>query len=772
MNIRILLLLLSISIVTKASSQLAVGEWREHLPYSNAKMVVEAGNKIYCSTEFSLFYFNKDDNSIEKLSKVNGLSDISINAISYNPETEVLFVAYVNANIDLIKRNEIINLPDIKNKIMSGNKSINNIMFVNKYAYLACGFGIVVIDIDKNEVKDTYYIGPQGSRINVLDLDFDGTSIFAATESGIYSADINNPNLANYSSWMKLTNAPHQNSKFNNITSFKGKIYTNYVNETSEGYDTIFVYDYNTWNVWSKSEETHYNSITAGYNHLIVVNSYASAAFDSNDNRTNYINSYSFGSARPNYACFDSDGLFWIADSNFGLIRNTVDWDNKSFYPNGPYRNTVFDMEIRDRKLWAAGGSRSASWGNLYNKAGVYSFIDNQWVSYNKENTAGITNSIWDITEIAIDPSNPNHVFAGSWGGGGVLEFLNNELLEVHNDSNSSLQSTLPGPYCRIGGLAFDSDNNLWVSNSDVQEPVSVFTKSGEWYSFPYQSYVNVSDYGDIIVAQNNYKWLILPRGNGLFVFDDKATFNDTGDDDKQKIVVKDEDGEIINDIYSIAEDKDGLIWLGTNQGVLVYYNPYDVFTNPGITAQRIIVEFDGTPQHLLGTETVTAIEIDGANRKWFGTDGAGVFLMSEDATEQILNFNTENSPLLSDIINSISIDGESGEVYFGTEKGIISYKGTATDGEVDYKDVYAFPNPVRPDYHGDIIIKGMLADSNVKIADISGNIVYETISQGGQAVWNGKDFSGNRVHTGVYLVFCTNYDGSKTSVTKILFIK
>ena len=329
----------------------------------------------------------------------------------------------------------------------------------------------------------------------------------------------------------------------------------------------------------------------------------------------------------------------------------------------------------------------------------------------------------------------------------------------------------MPGPFCKIGGLDFDSYNNLWVSNSDVNNPFSVFTKDGEWYSFPYGNFVNATDIGDILVTHNNTKWVVLPRGYGLFVFDEKGTFDDVNDDDKIKITVKDEDGEIINDIYSIAEDKDGVIWVGTNQGVLVYYNPGDVF-NGNINAQRIIVDFDGTPQHLLGTETVTAIEIDGANRKWFGTEGAGVFLMSEDATEQILNFNTHNSPLLSDVIKTISVDGESGEVYFGTEKGIVSYRGTSTDGEDNYTNVYAFPNPVRPDYIGDIIIKGLVTDSNVKISDIAGNIVYETISQGGQAVWNGTDFSGNKVHTGVYLIFSTNSDGSKTSVTKLLFIK
>ena len=411
-------------IVIGINAQVAVGEWRGHLPYTEGRMVAEAGDIIYCSTNLSLFYYNKSDKSVDKLSKINGLSDVGIKSISYNSEADVLLIAYENANIDLIKSDIIINLPDIKDKIMSGSKSINNIMFINKHAYLACGFGIVVVNLEKEEILDTYYIGEEGSRLNVLDLAFDGTSIFASTENGIYSADINSPNLANYSFWNKITDVPHSDSKYNCMAYFNGKLYANYLNETLEGYDTIYVYDYVNWTVWSHSDNTSYNAILNINNHLIVVNSFSSSAYDSNNLRTNYVNSYSFGSAKPNHAIIDTDGIFWIADSNYGLVRNTVDWDNKSIYPNGPFRNSVFDIDIKNGKLWVAGGSRASNWGNLYNKAGVYSYRNNEWTSFNKENTAAISNNIWDITEIIVDPSNSNHVFAGSWGGGGVIELL------------------------------------------------------------------------------------------------------------------------------------------------------------------------------------------------------------------------------------------------------------------------------------------------------------------------------------------------------------
>ncbi|MEA3443113.1 MAG: two-component regulator propeller domain-containing protein [Bacteroidota bacterium] len=760
------------SLQWQAIAQTSIGEWHEHLPYLSANSLAEVGDQIYCSTKFSLFYYGIYNGEMGKLSKVNGLSDVGINVIKYNEEANILMVAYQNANIDLLKGNMIYNLPDIKDKIMTGTKTINNILFINKMAYLSCGFGIVVIDLENREVKETWYIADGGKRINVYELAFDGNSLFAATEKGIYQADINNSFLANYSNWHKFENLPVSNQKFNTITIFNGKLFTNFKNENDEGTDTIYVYDYTNWSVYENSVEEHYKQLLSSYGFLVVVSDKKFIAFDTEGTQVNHINKYNGEYPKPISAIFDRKLNVWIADDKYGLVYSVRDWITEFIHPNGPYSSNVYDIEVKDSKVWVASGGRNLSWGNLYAKKGVYTYQDNQWESFYNDNTDEIHQSIWDITEIAIDPRNSNHVYAGSWGGGGILEFENNQIVEIHNDSNSTLQSILAGAYCKIGGMDFDQNNNLWVSNPGVPEPVSMRRYDGEWFSFPYSNSINADVMGDIIATQSGAKWIILPRGYGLFIFDERGTYEESGDDLKVKISVQDEDGEIINDIYSIAEDKDGAVWVGTNLGVLVYYNSYSVLQDPSTRAQRIIVEIDGTPQHLLGTETVTAITIDGANRKWFGTEGGGVFLMSEDATEQILNFNVNNSPILSNSIKSISIDDETGDVYFGTDKGIISYRGKATEGESGFNNLYVYPNPIRPGYEGEIIIKGTTAEAIVKITDVSGNLVYETESLGGQAIWDGKDFSGRKVSTGVYLVFCSNPDGSETEVTKLLFIK
>ena len=279
---------------------------------------------------------------------------------------------------------------------------------------------------------------------------------------------------------------------------------------------------------------------------------------------------------------------------------------------------------------------------------------------------------------------------------------------------------------------------------------------------------------GDIIVTSSGKKWVILPRGGGLFILDDKDTPDIFTDDVYKQILIKDNENKVISLVYSIAEDLDGNIWIGTDQGPFIYYNPENIFSND-LTAYRIkIPRNDGTglADYVLGTEIITAIAVDGANRKWIGTYSSGVFLLSADGTTRLKNFNEQNSPLLSNSIVSLSVDNKSGEVWFGTAKGIQSVRGEATVGEEKFSKVYSFPNPVRGDFDGNVTITGLMRDTEIRITDISGNLVFETVSDGGQATWNLKTYNGKRVTTGVYLIFCASSDGSKSIVSKMLVLQ
>ena len=402
----------------------------------------------------------------------------------------------------------------------------------------------------------------------------------------------------------------------------------------------------------------------------------------------------------------------------------------------------------------------------------IFSYIDNQWKT--------IYHNAFDIIGIVVDPGNKNKIYAAAWGKG-VLEFNNGKLIETYDETNTdnSLQTMTPGiDHIRIGGLAFDADNNLWVTNTRVDNLLSVKKTDGSWQAFQFLEF-STGDAGSIIIDSYNQKWIVLKQNTsstigGILVFNDNNTIDDTSDDQAKWLnTVVGSGGLPINTVICLAEDLDGEIWVGTTEGIAVFFSPESVFGGNDFDAQQILVDQDGQFQYLLETEVVTTIAVDGANRKWIGTQKAGVFLMSEDGTEQILHFDENNSPLLSNNITSIAINHKTGEVFFGTDKGIISYKSTATKGSDMFKkeEVYAYPNPVKEGYEGVIAIKGLVTNAVVKITDISGTLIYETIADGGQAIWNGKNFNGKKAHTGVYLVFASNEDGSETIVTKILVI-
>ena len=758
--------------LTLNAQEMGIGQWRDHLPWSYSISVTEAGNIIYCATPHGIIVYDKDENSVGRLTKINGLSDIGISNISYSNAYQTLVIAYSNTNIDLIMDNTIINIPDIKRKQILGNKTINKITLRNEFAYLACGFGIVVLDILKQEIHDTYYIGPDGNKINVLDITFNDTSIFAATESGIYYAPVNDPNLSNFNVWNKIQSI-NPNVEYKLIHYFNGNLFVNKNSTSATSVDTILVFDGNQWSRFDVEVATTVNNFKSCYGRLVITYNYFVKVFDENLNMLYKIWTYGSSSVAANDAIVDNRNDAYIADRYLGLVRTWSEgWNSQIICPAGPGTIDIFDISMGGGHLWMVSGGYNSSWGNIWKSAIVYSFIDEVWTTYGYWNVSQM-DTIRDMVSVAVDPANENHVFAGSWFRG-LLEFLNNEMINLYSIDNSSLRPNIfeGNGTVKIGGLYFDSDNNLWATNSGAEHILSRRTPGGAWQSYDLGSMTSGKDVGKTIVDTYNQKWILTRhyQNNPYYMF----VFNENNSVGNQSKGLKSGEGNGNipgNNVFSIAVDQDEEVWIGTDDGVAVFYNPENIFTGSNFDAQRPLVNFDGYVQYLLEGESITAITIDGANRKWMGTDRAGIFLLSEDGTEQIYHFTEENSPLFSNQITDIAINNNTGEVFIGTSKGLIAYKGTATEGDESYGEVYAYPNPVPSGYSGYIGIKGLVKNAHVKITDITGNLIFETIAEGGQAIWNGRDFSGRKANSGVYLVFTSNEDGSETMVTKILFI-
>jgi ligand-binding sensor domain-containing protein len=758
-------------------TQVKVGEWQDQLAFGQAISLVESKGIIWCATRSGLFSYDPLSGETSKWSKINGLSDVEIACLAFSEEHNTLIIAYANSNLDLLRNNQIINIPDIKRKPITGSKRINSIQVDGNEALLSCGFGIIRLNLLKNEVSSTYYIGPGGSHIEVYEtLFFHYDSIFAATSQGIFKASKYDPDLENYRNWHPVTGQPFKGEPFNHMAYDGSTLWASHLSQGS-GIDSIFTYNGYQWNWYPR----YYNDIRRMRfigDQLVVVSSYQVNFLGADGTQNRHIDHYGEDIINPADLLLDKNGKCWIADRDFGLIYSEDYVEYTRIKPEGPWDRKTFDLAVAGGDLWIASGGYDASWNNIWNISGASARINGSWVHINPI-TEPRLGPIRDIVRLAVNPADPTHVFGATWGFG-VVEFKDGEYVGVYDDTNTdgALRSVFPGnPYIRIGGLAFDSKNNLWVTNSSVPAPVSVRKSDGTWKSFSYGQYLGDAFSGKIVVTPGDIKWVQMPKGYGLYVFDNGKDLDDEKDDKFIKLSVSvlypQNTVKILNDIYSMAVDLDGRLWLGTSNGAVLYYAPSRVFTDSEFYASQPSVDQGDNLYHgLLATEIITAIAVDGANRKWFGTRNSGVYLTNPEGTQLIQSFNVSNSPLLSNEIVSIAIDNDSGVVYFGTEAGVVSYRGTATSEDQYEGPVYAFPNPVRPGYTGPITVKGVPAESNVKITDLSGNLVFEGTSTGGQVIWDGNGRNGSPVVTGVYLVFAATSDQTRKSVAKILIVR
>ena len=759
-------LILNVLITINLSDQVAVGDWRDHFAFSNVGQITENTSEIIAGCSDGIFTYNKSDNSINKLSKVNGLSDVGISALSYYEEKDVLFVGYSNGNIDIIVDKKITNIPDIKNKNISAAKIINNVVFKDDFAFLSCGFGIIKLDLINFEIADTYYIGENATLIEVFKIIYDENYFYVATQTGLYTAEVDSPNLSDYNNWTKIETIPNYNSKFTDILFFQDELYTLYYNESSNR-KTVYKQTDGLWSVF-KQQLNSKSSIYAKDDKFIITTPLEIFIYNQNGLNIRNIEYYNNqeDNINSNISYIDNDGTFWIGDSYLALIKELENYTYKIYKPNGPSYNTYGKLFYANNIIYSAGGGKQANGANMWKEGKLSWFNDEKWSFLSNDDA-------FDYYIMAANPNDPNNIFIGAWSKG-VYEYNNMELTEFYHANNSAITGWLNmDNYVHISGLKFDEDGNLWSVNPSPQ-PLCVKTPEDDWYSFDFDGRIENDGTGNLVITENNNKWFPV-QSQKVVVFDDKNTISNPDDDEFVILNIGDaEGGTVGNYFYALEKDLDDNIWVGTDEGVVVFFNTENAFED-GYHSNKIKISGEINDiiitGYLLENDVVTSIAVDGANRKWFGTEDSGVYLISEDGTKELFHFTSQNSPLPSNHFLSIIIHEVTGEVFFSTSYGIISYKGNSTTGEDDFENVFVYPNPVRPNYYGNIAITGLVSDVNVKITDVTGNIVFEAQALGGQVNWDGNNFSGQRVQTGVYLIFCSNEDGTKTHVTKLLFI-
>lgn len=732
-------------------------KWKSYLAYYNTTLVAEANNNVFAVADGSLYSYNKEDQSVQTYSKLNGLSDVSITQLGYNADVNTLLIVYDNGNIDLWGEDGIYNLPFLKNSTVVQDKTVNAITFDGEYAYLASQFGIMVINMQKKEVADTYRIG------NVSSCCVLNNYLYAATEQGIRRGSLND-NLLDAANWTDYSAEVVQDIvAFQNtlcyVISGDGVYYQ------AEGSSRKWIND-----AGIKGMKVESGKLLAYTNGKV----YIASSLNTPDQITGLSTIQDVSTLK--------DNAYWIANAAGGILGIQK---NGSAYTrilekttiDGPKRNMPYFMDFVEGQLLVTGGGRWMDREN--NPATFMRYKDGMWANLDDSSLASKAGIDFcrDFLCVAVDPVDTSHYFIASYGEG-LFEFRGMEFQTMYNNDNSPLQYVVPDDgkpqpyprhYVRVSGLDFDAAGNLWTVSAGVNEVIQVLQSDGNWVTLRDLPISNSPTTGSLLFLSNGLLVANIPRASnaGIFVMNNNGTLDASDDTYNLYSTLVSTQGEALSasEFYCIAEDKMGSLWVGTNIGPVIGYN-----TSDGYRFNRIVL-FDES-DYLLNGERVNCIAVDGGNRKWIGTQNSGVFLVSEDGTEVLENFTTENSPLFSDCIQSIAIHPQTGEVFIGTDKGIISYQGDATEGSEDYTSVHAYPNPVRPDFDDKVIITGLMDQSEVKITDLAGNLIYRSTCIGGQLTWDCRNAQGRRVATGVYLVLAATPNAKESVVTKIMVVK
>ena len=749
--------------ITLAQSPIPpIGYWRDHLNYSDTRQVVK-GDKIYAATATHVFAIDANK-EYETYSKINSLHDIGVSGICWDAATEQLLIAYQNSNLDVLDvKGRAKNIGDILRSNFPGNKIIRNLYCSNGLGYLSTGLGIIVVNLRKYEIKDTWIIGNNGIQTGVSGFTQLNNFFYAATDEGLKQIEVTNTNPSNFVNWQNISGTNGLSSgALLNVLAVNGQLVV-------LKNDSLLIQSGSNWKLLYKEANWSITGLNSTEGKLMICQRSPAGAARVLQLNVNGVIEKTTSQAGVISFPRDAtlvDNTLWVADQ-FGGLAAFNNTGLERFIPNGPPGIATGAIAGNSQQMVLAAGSINNSWNYQYNRNGVYFFSD-QWNTRSYFNTPAL-DSVLDFITVAIDPADQS-VWAGSFGGG-LVHFPNTGALTIYKKGNSSLQAAIgdPGNF-RVSGLAFDANGRLWVSNYGSPVNLHVRKTDGKWQAFSVPFPLTEQASGALVCDDNDQVWMVSPKNNGLICYK-YAQIETTSDDQWKKYTTGSNQGNLpSNNVVSIVKDRTGSIWVGTDKGIAIIRCPSEVFSTSGCAAYLPVVKQGNFLGFLFKDEYVQCMAVDGANRKWIGTQN-GLWLLSETGEQVLQQFTASNSPLLSNNVLQVGIQPETGEVFVLTDLGICSYRSTATEPTTATQQVLVFPNPVPPGYSGTIAIRGMKENAIVKITELNGTLVYQTRSQGGQAVWNGTNYKGEKVASGVYLVLIRDDENTDKLATKIVIV-
>ena len=744
-------------------AQTGVGTWKAYMSYHTVTKVVKHAGMLYVLASGDLYTYNTADNSISTYDTTNLLSDCGIADMEWCDGAKRLVVIYKNGNIDIIdEKLNCTNLPDYANKMLTVDKTINQLSVSGNRAYLATNFGIVVINVQNATIIDTYNLGQKVAAVTL-----GGGDIYAATTEGIIRGS-QKDNLTDKACWTKVADKAFKwifwrgghieginNGELCNISAKDGK--TDFVTK---------VWLTNACLSGGKIICTGAKNLTYIYNtptdYTLVRTTFTGLAYDAQTDTY-------WGPGTDDLLC-----NMKIERTNG--IEGTATPISSGIATDGPKYNYFGFMRYMNQKLYTGGGQSSPE-----REACIQILDGDDWEIYDDSFAASLKGNYHSTYCIDLDPSDPTHIYAGTQAG--LFEFRNGKMTQHYSIDNAPFvpaSDTDPYSYTLITTLKATTDGSLWCFNSNAKDGSASLLqlKDGKWTSHHNTAFVDSKG------ASMRYARSMMTDSRGLLWFVNNewrlpalVCYNmETGESRTYTSFVN-EDGTTVNagQVSCVVEDRSGNIWIGTDGGPLML-TAEAIASGSSTFVQVKVPRNDGTnlADYLLSNVYITSICIDGAGRKWFGTSGNGVYLISADNLQQIEHFTSSNSALLSNIIESVCVNDKTGEVFFGTANGLCSYIGDATEPaeEMTKDNVYAYPNPVEPGYTGLITVVGLTLNADIKIVGPAGTLIKSGRSNGGTFTWDGTDLHGNPVASGIYMVETATADGKKGTVCKIGVIR
>ncbi len=741
--------------------------WTGYFSYVSIKSISQGNDKIYAAAENAIFTYDLSTQEITTISTINGLSGKSISTAYYSENFGLYIIGYESGLIEIAidDEEEILTVVDILDKltIPPNAKRINHFYEYNGSLYISTQFGISVFDLGALEFGDTYFIGDFGTQIGITQTTVLNDKIYASSsENGIRTAFVDNDNLIDYQQWTTITGGG-----FKGIQTLNTELYTvknnNNILKFLPGSGFVQVGGFNSTVVgFGVSSNiltiTTSNSIHA-YSEGFVLESEVTELLEYN---------YVLQSG------LTYNNIFYMGTTEQGVLVVPFDTNQaQQILPDGPLLNQPFAIDASPGKLWVAFGDIDLFF-NPYpiRRRGISNLKNDTWtnISYDELTVQLGVEDVNDISYVTINPENSNEIYMSSYQKG-LLRIEDQTPSILYNETNSPL--TIPGNNQAMGirlyGSDFDRDGNLWFVQSRTNEGLIKLTPSGQFQLIDISSIIEAEDeqaLSEIKISREGYAFFGAVDSGLIGYNPTNNQFNKIGEEVGN--------GNLpTSNIRALAFDNQNRLWIGTLRGLRVLYSVGSFFEQGANTdTQPIIILEDGVPQELLFEQSITDIEVDGSNNKWVATADTGVFYFSANGQETILRFTADNSPLPSDNVQDIAIDGSTGVVYFATTNGLVAFNGTATTPRDNLEKVYAFPNPVRPNFFGNVTIDGLTEKANVKITDITGNLVFETTSEGGSVQWDTTAFGKYKVASGVYLVLVSSDDSLLTKVIKIMVIR